>query len=59
MNIYDNAGFPTFPCKDVMWNSLNIVLNMEQMIKLDGLVLTSDEGNKIEVQTRLQSKSPL
>ena len=59
MNIYDNAGFPTFPCKDVMWNSLNIVLNMEQMIKLDGLVLTSDEVNKIEVQTRLQSKSPL
>ena len=32
---------------------------MEQMIKLDGLVLTSDEVNKIEVQTRLQSKSPL
>ena len=59
MNMYDNAGFSTFACKDVVWNSLNIVLNMEQMTNLDGLVLTSDEVTKIEVQTRLQSKSPL
>ena len=59
LNVCDGIGFQELPAANVMTNNVNAVLTSEQLVKLEGLIVSMHEIQRFEQNTRLQSQTSL
>lgn len=58
LNIMDAEDFPPLPVRNVMRNSVSVVLDHSRTLKLESLSISEVQASEIEEATRLQSEDP-